>query len=91
MPSEAALENRVRFQPVDYRSRWTLLGLPLVHIQLECRRGDRTVPAKGWIAVGNIAYGALFAGGGLAVAPISLSGFAVGLIALGGGASAAGR
>jgi hypothetical protein len=71
---------------VEYRSRRTLLGLPLIHVQLERKQGERTLPAKGWIAIGNIAYGGLFAAGGMAVAPISMGGVAVGLVAVGGGA-----
>src|SRR5439155_27004256 len=73
------------FQPFEYRSRWTLLGLPLIHIRMECMQDGKTLPAKGWIAVGNIAYGVLFAFGGVAVGTVSLGGFAVGLVAIGGG------
>ncbi len=71
---------------VGYCSRWTLLGLPLLHVQLQHRQGERTPPAKGWIAIGNVAFGGLFAAGGLAVAPLSVGGFAVGVVAMGGGA-----
>jgi hypothetical protein len=47
--------------PFEYRSPWTLLGLPLIHVRRECRRDGKLLPAKGWIAIGNIAYGALTA------------------------------
>jgi len=77
---------RLYTQPFEYRSRRTLLGLPLVHIRMECERDGKTVPAKGWIAIGNVAYGGLFAFAGFAVAPISLGGIAVGLVAMGGAA-----
>ena len=72
------------FRPFEYRSRWTLLGLPLVHIRMQ-QTGDagQTLPAVGWIAMGNIACGGLFAFGGLALAPVSLGGGAAGLLALG--------
>lgn len=72
------------FRPFEYRSRWTLLGLPLVHIRMQ-QTGDagQTLPAVGWIAIGNIACGGLFAFGGLALAPVSLGGGAAGLLALG--------
>lgn len=77
---------RVEGPRAEYRSRWTLFGLPLIHVQMGCPGVDKIVPAKGWIAMGTRAYGALFAAGGVAVAPISMGGFAVGLVALGGGA-----
>jgi len=74
----------------EYRSRRTLLGLPLFHVRLGIRQDGRLLPAKGWIAVGDIAYGALFGlGSQLAVAPISIAGgAAIGVFALGGGAAA---
>jgi RNA polymerase sigma factor (sigma-70 family) len=73
------------FRPFEYRSRWTLLGLPLIHIRT-WQTGDagQTLPAFGWIAIGNIACGGLFAFGGLALAPIGLGGGAAGLLAMGG-------
>jgi len=73
-------------RPFEYRSRWTLLGLPLIHIRMECMKDGKTLPAVGWIAIGNLAYGALFAGGGVAIGAISIGGAAVGLLAIGGGA-----
>ena len=77
---------RVSFPPLEYRSRWTLLGLPLVHVRMNCKQDGKELPAKGWIAVGGIAYGVLFAFGAVAIAPISMGGaFAVGLLSLGGG------
>ncbi|MGA2221000.1 MAG: sigma-70 family RNA polymerase sigma factor [Verrucomicrobiia bacterium] len=77
---------RVSFPPLEYRSRWTLLGLPLVHVRMNCKQEGKELPAKGWIAVGGIAYGVLFAFGAVAIAPISMGGaFAVGLLSLGGG------
>jgi RNA polymerase sigma factor (sigma-70 family) len=77
---------RVSFPPLEYRSRWTLLGLPLIHVRMNCKQDGKELPAKGWIAVGGIAYGVLFAFGAVAIAPISMGGaFAVGLLSLGGG------
>jgi RNA polymerase sigma factor (sigma-70 family) len=70
----------------EYRSPWRLLGLPFIHIRI----GDRlTAPIKAWIASGNCAFGVLFAFGGLAVAPISLGGCAIGLFSFGGFAAGA--
>jgi len=65
----------------EYRSAWTFLGLPLLHI----RHGERMAgPTRGWISVGDCAVGGLIAFGGLAIAPISIGGCAIGLIAFGG-------
>ncbi len=73
------------FRDFEYRSRGSLLGLPLIHIRTGRKSAaGATLPAVGWIAIGNIACGGLFACGGLALAPISLGGGAVGLLALGG-------
>ncbi|HEV2694012.1 MAG TPA: hypothetical protein VG347_14045, partial [Verrucomicrobiae bacterium] len=71
--------------PWEYRSRATFLGLPLVH----CRAGrspgqNKIQPAIGWIACGEIAYGILFANGGLAVGGISMGGASVGILSFGG-------
>ena len=71
-------------QPYEYRSPWTFLGLPLVHIRWNCAEAGKTLPAKGWIACGNKAYGILFASGQIAVGCVSMGGLAIGLFALGG-------
>jgi RNA polymerase sigma factor (sigma-70 family) len=71
------------FEPLfEYRSKTSLLGLPLVHIRL--RGGIARGPVKAWIAGGDSAVGGLFAFGGIAVAPISFGGFAAGLLTFGG-------
>jgi len=65
----------------EYRSRQHLLGLPLVHLRV----GDRLAePIRAWIAAGDCAFGVLFAFGGLAVAPVSIGGCALGLLSFGG-------
>jgi RNA polymerase sigma factor (sigma-70 family) len=66
----------------EYRSKASLLGMPLVHIRL--RGGITRGPVKAWIAAGDSAIGGLFAFGGLALAPISFGGFAAGLLTFGG-------
>lgn len=71
--------------PMEYRSRATLLGLPLVH----CRTGrlpgqKKAQPAIGWIAFGEVAYGILFANGAVAVGGISVGGASVGIFSFGG-------
>ena len=75
-------------QPVtEYRSRATLLGLPLIHWRSFCRTrrpGDKIQPAVGWIAYGEKAYGIIYASGGIAVGGISTGGLSIGIVALGG-------
>jgi len=66
----------------EYRSKPSLLGLPLVHIRI--RGGLERGPVKAWIAGGDSAIGVIFAFGGMAIAPISFGGFAVGLLTIGG-------
>jgi RNA polymerase sigma factor (sigma-70 family) len=66
----------------EYRSKYSMLGLPLVHIRL--RGGVERGPVKAWIAGGDSAIGVIFAFGAVAIAPVSFGGFAVGLLTLGG-------
>jgi RNA polymerase sigma factor (sigma-70 family) len=82
----AALEAHQPTKPAwEYRSRFELFGLPLVHIRFSSSAKERS-PVKAWIAVGDFAYGVLFAFGGLAIAPVSMGGVAIGLMPLGGAA-----
>jgi RNA polymerase sigma factor (sigma-70 family) len=71
-------------QPYEYRSPLTFLGLPLLHVRFNCVKDGKTLPAKGWIAIGTKAYGIIFAFGAVAVGGISCGGLAVGLLAVGG-------
>ena len=74
-------------ETLEYRSRATLFGLPLVHYRsfAEVRRpGEAVKPAVGWIALGQRAYGILYASGGVAVGGIANGGLSIGVIALGG-------
>jgi RNA polymerase sigma factor (sigma-70 family) len=84
-PHDSAAPNRSRLIGLsyEYRSPWTLLGWPLLHIRLGGETCWRT-PVKGWIAFGNVAYGILFAFGGVAVGAVSIGGIAVGGMAIGG-------
>jgi hypothetical protein len=55
---------------------------------LNCVEEGKTLPAKGWIAVGNKAYGILFAAGtialgGISCGPLALGGLAVGACGIG--------
>jgi hypothetical protein len=74
-------------KPFEYRSQRQLFGLPLVHVLLGTGSTGKKRPAKGWIAIGDIAYGGLVGfGGAFAIAPVSLAGGgAVGLISGAGG------
>jgi RNA polymerase sigma factor (sigma-70 family) len=70
----------------EYKSKIVLLGLPLVHIAHGAGVGNqyRRGVAKGWIAIGDVAFGILFAMGGLSVGGIAVGGLAVGVISLSG-------
>jgi hypothetical protein len=71
---------------VSYRSRFELLGLPFVHVAMG--RMDNGVwkrgVARGWIAVGDVAFGILFSFGGIAFGGFALGGLALGAVTLGG-------
>lgn len=64
----------------EYRTKASLLGLPLIH----CLAGDPKRAAMGWIALGDRAYGILFAGGGFAVGGVAMGGIVIGGLGLGG-------
>jgi RNA polymerase sigma factor (sigma-70 family) len=68
----------------EFCSRTKLFGLPLVHICIGDRFDVLKKPVKAWIALGNCAFGGLFAFGAVAVAPFSIGGLAVGLLPIGG-------
>lgn len=72
-----------RGRSTEFRSRWTLLGLPLLHVRLQSRGEETTPPALGWIAIGNYAFGVLFAWGGVAVGAVSGGGISAGLVSVG--------
>ncbi len=75
---------RGRYGPIDYRSRIRFLGLPLLHVRSGSAGPRRQGPVTGWIAIGDVALGGLFASGGVAVAPIAFGGISIGLLGLGG-------
>ena len=74
----------IRAPAWEYRSRASLCGLPLVHIRLGQRFDHLTRPVRAWIAVADYAVGGLFAFGGVAIAPLSIGGVAVGFLPFGG-------
>ena len=73
---------RLRF---EYRSPQNLFGLPLLHVRIGSNPMAMTnrAPIRAWIAVGDIAYGALFACGNVAIAPICLGVVGIGLASAG--------
>jgi RNA polymerase sigma factor (sigma-70 family) len=66
---------------LEYRSRLTFLGLPLVHL---CFSGSDLAVAKGWIAYGPVAIGPLFAFGGIAIGGVAVGGLSLGLLTMAG-------
>ena len=58
--------------------------MPLLHIRIGGGLGLRRTPVKAWFVAGDVAYGVLFAFGGVAIAPVAVGGLAIGLLPLGG-------
>jgi len=87
-PEMVALRARA-WKTTEYRSRWTLLGLPLIHLRIGRPAMEKLRPAVGWIAIGDMAFGVLFAAGGISVGGISTGGLSLGVIAAGGLAAGA--
>ena len=79
---------------VDYRSKATLWGLPLLHVATGMDPGTgKPRVATGIIAIGNVARGGVAIGGvamggiafgGLALGGVAFGGLSLGLVALGG-------
>jgi RNA polymerase sigma factor (sigma-70 family) len=82
--SEKTARQAAAWETYEYKSRWRLLGLPLVHVRSGRPRGEKLRPAVGWIAIGDVSIGVLVSVGGFAVGGISIGGFSLGLVALGG-------
>jgi RNA polymerase sigma factor (sigma-70 family) len=81
----AATRSSLAARPaLEYRSGFHLLGLPFIHMRIGGGIAAQRGPVKAWIAIGDCAIGGLFAFGGLAVAPLSIGGFAIGLFPFGG-------
>jgi len=67
----------------EYKSKTTILGLPLIHIAQGFNPEGGIRVAKGFIAIGNVAVGVL-AIGGAAVGVVALAGAGLGIVCLGG-------
>jgi hypothetical protein len=65
----------------EYRSRLTILGLPLLHVSFKYRPNRAPVVARGWIAIGQFAAGvvtlAQFGVGVVSVSQFTIAGFAL--------------
>ena len=80
--ARAASRARTTF---EFRTRASLLGLPLIHIRLGATWASQGHAVKAWIAIADdLAIGGLFAFGGTAIAPICFGGFALGGLVFGG-------
>jgi hypothetical protein len=73
----------------EYRSQTTLFGLPLIHVFIGPVWLVGFKPARGIIAVGNIAIG-FAAFGGIAIGLAAFGGLSIGLVCFGGMALALG-
>lgn len=78
----ASPDDQPRSRKREYISRLRFLGLPLVHAKFAMPEKEEK-PAVAWIAVGDRAYGFLFAWGGFAVAPISVGIISFGFLTVG--------
>jgi RNA polymerase sigma factor (sigma-70 family) len=81
---EAVARRAAAWKTFEYKSRWTLLGLPLVHVRTGQAYGEKLRPAVGWIAIGDVSIGVLVSIGALAVGGLSIGGLSVGYLAYGG-------
>ncbi len=66
----------------EFKSKWRLLGLPLLHVKFGDYYARKFAVARGWIAIGDSACGVLFAAGWVAVGGIAFGGvLGIGLLA----------
>ncbi len=74
------------FEPLEYRTKSSFLGLPLIHVHRGgySKGKHKSATAKGWIAIGDIAISPLFAAGSICIAPIAFGAMAFGGMAFGG-------
>ena len=91
-PGPVVVENHYHYElwRYEYKSKRTLWGLPLVHINLSYRglTWARGIIAIGTVATGVVAIGCFAAGifslGALCLGLLALAGMAVGVVAIGG-------
>ncbi len=73
----------IRAPLFEYKSKRTVFGLPLVHVVYGPAWAGGYRPAKGFIAIGNIAIGVI-AIGGFAAGIFTLAGIGLGLVCIAG-------
>ncbi len=65
----------------EYKSKRTVLGLPLIHIAFKYRPNGVPVPAKGFIAIGQFGIGVInisqFGIGLISISQFTIAGFAL--------------
>jgi RNA polymerase sigma factor (sigma-70 family) len=89
LPENASRRQRKMFfaprRALIYRSKLSVGGLPLIDIRFGHSKEQPLIRGKavGWIALGDIAHGVLFACGGLAVGGIAVGGIAIGALSTG--------
>lgn len=71
------------YPPYEYKSSKTVFGLPLIHIVYGPAWAGGLKPARGFIAIGNVAIG-VFAVGGFALGIFTLAGIGLGLFCFAG-------
>ncbi len=81
---EAVARHAEEWATFEYKSSWTFLGLPLVHVRSGRPRGERLRPAVGWVAIGDLSIGVLLSFGSVALGGVCCGGVSLGLVSLGG-------
>lgn len=81
---EAIARHAEVWKTFEYKSPWTFLGLPLVHVRSGRPRGEKLRPAVGWVAIGDVSIGVLLSFGSVALGGICCGGVSLGLVSLGG-------
>ncbi len=93
LPQTQLHRQLARWEGREWTSPWSLYGWPLVHINFGSPSlhpadagagGYKPRIARGWIAIGDRAYGIVLAVGGIATGGIALGGVSMGGIAMGG-------
>jgi len=82
-PSISGIRGAGWSYPYEYKSSKTVFGLPLIHIVYGPAWAGGFKPAKGFIAIGNIAVG-VFAVGGFALGVFTLAGMGLGVFCFAG-------
>jgi hypothetical protein len=79
---EMFVKSRLANQPYEYKSKRTVLGYPLVHVNMGGRQAMPCI-AKGVIAIGDVSIGVVSLGG-ISLGILSFGGVSLGLAAIGG-------